>query len=89
MLRVTDGEFERVDLDGDIIDTEDGGLVLGRRREGNVGGNTLTTNKNVGETRILHLGQARLLVVVERDVAHVGLHVGKGERDLVRVLICK
>ena len=67
-----------VDLDVDVLNLEDARLVvrlLVREDEGDRGAETLTTENDVSEARVLHLRQTRLLAVVEGDVAHVGLNL--------------
>lgn len=61
--------------------------VLARKHNRRRHAQTLSTNKNVRETRVLHLRQTCLLAIVERDVAHVGLDLRERERDLVVLLI--
>jgi hypothetical protein len=67
VLRVADGELERVDLDGDVLDVEDGGLVFAGRGKVNFDGETFAAEEDVCETRVLDLWDATLLLEVEGD----------------------
>ena len=87
VLGVADLELERVDLDGDTDDIEGvtssaSGLEVDLTRD------TLASEKNVGDTRVRHLGETRLLLEVERYVPNVGLDLRerKPEGVLVAVL---
>ena len=48
---------------------------------------SLATQQNISDTRILHLGHASLLPVVERDVPHVSLHLLQRQADAVMVVV--
>jgi hypothetical protein len=87
VLRVPNGEFQGVDFDVDLLDLEERpGVVLGGYEVyGDV--NSFTTNDNVCETRILEF-EPRLLLEVESNVAHVGLHLREGDDKLMaRVIV--
>jgi hypothetical protein len=73
VLRVTDGELERVHLDVHVLELEDGRLIFLRRREVRGDGETLAAEEHIREARVLELREAGLLAEPERDVTHVGL----------------
>ena len=81
-----------VNFDVDVLDLKDARLVvrlLVREDEGDGGAETFTSEDDIGETRILHLGETSLLAVIEGDVPHVGLDLREGEGDLVMLVVCK
>lgn len=80
-----------IDLDVDVLNLEHRRLivrVLVREDHRRTNAETFTADEDVGETRVLHLGQTRLLAVVERNVAHVSLDLGQRERNLVVLVVC-
>lgn len=86
VLRVTDRELEGINLDIDILDVEDGGLVLLSGGEVDGGGETLSTEDDIGETLIGDLDTATVLVV-EGNIAHIGLDLTECEGELVMALV--
>jgi hypothetical protein len=87
VLRVPDREFERSDLGVDGFDLEHRRMVLGRRHELDVHADTLTTEDEIGETRVPELGKTSLLPEVEGDIANIRLNLAESELDLVFGLV--
>jgi hypothetical protein len=87
MLRVADGELERVNLDVNVVNSEDGRAILLRRHQMDCSTQTLSTEDDVSETRVLHLRQAGFLVVVEGDVTHIGLNLLQCDGDAVTMIV--
>ena len=48
---------------------------------------TLAAKEDVGHTRVLHLRQASLFVIIERDVPHISLDLFQSDRNSVSVII--
>ena len=91
VLAVADGKLELVNLGNDLLDGEDVAALLASRSvlslEVNGDSETLTTKEDVGGTALLELGEAKLLVEEEVDVAHVGLDLVQGELERVLVAV--
>ena len=83
MLRVTDRKFERLDRRLHLFHSEDRRPVAVRGDEVCSYGEALAAEEDVGDARVRDLGGAGLLVEVECDVAHVGLHLGEVECEFV------
>lgn len=67
---------------------EDAALVLWRRTlDVHLGAQTLTTEQDVRQPRVLELRQTALLVKVERNIAHIGLDVSKRQREVVALVV--
>lgn len=87
MLRVADGELERVKLDVHGLDLEHRALVLLRARQMHGRSEALAAEEHVRETRVAQLREAGLLAEPEGDVAHVRLDLAERERELVVLLV--
>ena len=44
---------------------------------------TISTHKDIRNTRVAHFWYAGLLLVIKRNVAHIGLHLVQGECESV------
>ncbi len=89
VLAVADSELELVDLGNHLLDGEDVAALLASRGvlglEVDGDGQALTTEEDVGSTALVELGETKLLLEEEVDIAHVGLDLV--ERELERVLV--
>jgi len=83
VLRIPDRELERSYLGVNGFDLEHRRVVLGRRYECNGDGDTLTTENEVGETRVFELRKTSLLPEVEGNVTNIRLNLAESEFDLV------
>lgn len=85
---VADGEPQRVNLDSDILNFKHAALVadVGAAHD-NLDRDALAAQEHVREPLVVELGEARLLVVVERDVAEVGLDLREREGEAVVELV--
>lgn len=86
MLRLANGELERVDLDLDVNDLER--VVLATSRlDVDLSRHTLASEEDVGDSRVGDLGETGLLLDVEGDIAEVGLGLGGGDPERVARLV--
>jgi hypothetical protein len=81
VLGVSDGPFEGVNVNLDVVDLEDSVSSTSDTLNLDINGHTLARDDNVGETVVRKLGESSLLSERKGDVSDVGLGLRGGDSE--------
>jgi len=86
VVRVSDGKLEGVNVDINVLDRE-GAVSSVVGLEGDLDGDTLSSDQDVGDTGVLELGPTRLPSELEDDISEIGLDLAETQGDDVVLLV--